>query len=391
MSDDDVLAQARCLPRRRQLSWLLLICAAFGCFACDAPAANPKGAAPQKAPVVIGQVTDKPMEVVRRYLGEVWAASDARLSVAEPGRVLRVHVEEGAVVKKGQVLLELDDRLARAELSEALAQRKRGHVQSGQAGIDAERYTLLEQEQAVSQLEAERERSEAASLQAEKASLDALVDARRERVSRHRLVAPFDGTISSRAVDPGDWLSPGQPALGLLTERRLEVLVRVPPSLLDRVEDIKGVTIESEGRATPAQLLGSVGSLSRGSRTGLLRVEPEAAPDWLRAGASADVAFDLVRGGLLNLPADAVVQGAISQRIFRVLGPPDALTVEPLDVEVVETGGDRVLVRAEGLAAGDRVVVKGNERLRPEQAVTTSGVTGSVPNASAQTSAEESK
>jgi RND family efflux transporter MFP subunit len=348
----------------------LLLLVAFG---CQNEAAQKKRGPPPSATVTVGKVTTEAMQVERRYLGEVWAVSDARLSVAEAGRVLRVHVAEGSKVKKGQLLVELDDRLARAELSEAKATNKRTKVQSAQADNDAERYALMEKERVVSQLEAEQQKSTAESLGAAQAGAEAAVQARSERVARHRLVAPFDGTITARAVDPGDWLSPGDVAVQLLTEQRLEVLVRVPPSLLDRLETLKSVEIVSEGRSVPARVSSSVGALNRETRTGLLRVEPESAPSWLRSGASVGVHVSLSRDGYLNVPSDAVVHGAVGTRVMRVLGEGDKLKVEKVDVHVVESGGDRVLIEAPGLKAGDRIVVRGNERLRPDQSVTLEG------------------
>jgi multidrug efflux pump subunit AcrA (membrane-fusion protein) len=72
-----------------------------------------KQAAPPPAPVTTVRLTDTSLTIERKYLGEVWATAEASLSTAEAGRVQKVHVVEGDKVKRGQVLLELDDRLAR--------------------------------------------------------------------------------------------------------------------------------------------------------------------------------------------------------------------------------------------------------------------------------------
>ncbi len=363
-------AYERARVKLLQLSLVLLVL-----VGCEQNSAPPQKSGSPPAPVSVAPVTDEPMLVQRRYLGEVWAASDARLTVAEAGRVTEVHVVEGSEVKKGDLLVELDDRLARAQLSEAVAQKRRTEVQSGQAGRDAQRYALLEKERAVSELEAQQQESTAESLEAEKEGAAALVAARAEKVARHKLLAPFDGTITVRAVDPGDWLNPGELALQLLTQQRLEILVRVPPSLLDRIDDVDQISLRSDGRSVSGRLASHVGALDRETRTGLLRVEPQETPRWLRPGATVDVVFFLERPGALNVPADAVVHGAVGTRVMRLQDKEGALLAERIDVRVVESGGDRVLVEAEGLSPGDRVVVRGNERLRPGQSVTLKNVT----------------
>src|SRR5690606_39161367 len=153
----------------------------------------------------------------RSYLGEVVASSDAALSTAESGRVRRVHVVEGAAVKRGQLLLELDDGLVRAELVEARASKEEVAVQLKQATREAERYRNLQREAVVSAVEADREVDEANRLVAVGQEAEATIKTRSERVQRHRITAPFDGTVARRLVDPGDHLAAGEPALQLVT------------------------------------------------------------------------------------------------------------------------------------------------------------------------------
>ena len=340
---------------------------------CQNDPAAKKAKPVRPAVVTVDQVTSDSLVVQRAFLGEVWAASDAELSVGEAGRVLRVHVDEGARVKKGQLLVELDDRLARAELSEAIASQQEKAVQSGQAQRDAERYTLMRQEDIVSELEAQQQQSTAESLVAAKAGARATVQARSETVARHRLLAPFDGTITTRAVDPGDWVTPGRPVLRLLTEQRLEVLARVPASLLDQAHNLRAARIVDGGRSVKATIESTVGALDRQTRTGLLRLLTKEAPPWLRSGSTVKVLLTMEQEGSLNLPADAIVRGAVGARVLVVRKQGGHLVAEKVDVQVLAQAGARVLVEAEGLELGDRVVTRGNERLRPGQQVTWEG------------------
>ncbi len=340
-------------------------------IACEGPAPATSAPAKAEAPAVVQLTTLGPttLRVQRTALGEAVARSDASLSVAEAGRVRRVHVGEGDQVKQGQLLVELDDRLARAELSEALVSKRTLSLEEHQASREAQRYRQLEQEAVISSLEADREVDEAERLAAQKEGAQAAIDVQSERVQRHRVVAPFDGVVARRLVDPGDWLNPGEKALQLVTAERVEVLVRVPKDLLSRLPTLSKLELHSDGNSVEGALSGVVKALDPATRTGLLRVYPKKQPEWLVAGSSVEVSFDVQQDGGFVVPRDALVYGVGNVRVVRE----SAGKAEPVMVEVLETAGNLALIATEQdetaapLKAGERVVVRGNERLRPGQ------------------------
>ena len=150
----------------------------------DEPSRSKKSSPP--APVATLRLTDTSLTVERKYLGEVWATAEASLSTAEAGRVRKVHVEEGDKVKPGQLLLELDDRLARVELEQARAEQQQVTVQKQQAEREATRFRELQAQAVTSELESEREQAEALELNAESEGAKATVQARAERVQRRQ-------------------------------------------------------------------------------------------------------------------------------------------------------------------------------------------------------------
>lgn len=351
-----------------RISFILcpLLCGTAACEgSTNAAPGSPPGAQPP-APVVTAIVEDTKLRVERSYLGEVTPSSDARLSAAESARVRKVLVREGDTVKAGDLLVELDDRLAQAELREVVASRDQAEVESEHAKREAERYNLLESEAIVSGLEATRERDEAERLQAREKGVKAAVKVRGERLYRHRIVAPFDGMVASRLADPGDWLTAGQAAIQLVSAGRMEVLVRVPEDLLDQLHGLDTVALVSDGRRTEGTLLGVVDALDPETRTALLRIEPKEPPTWLRSGKSLDVVFTVERDGGWVVPRDALVYGVGSARVIRVVGG----KAVPVNVEELAVSDEHVLVKGE-LEKGAVIVTRGNERLRPGQEVTT--------------------
>ncbi len=348
--------------------------------ACQAPAGATaeRASEPESPPrvVVTSRALSQPFESSQTFSGEAWAVAEAALSVGEAGRVRRVLVAEGARVKQGQLLLELEDGLARAELGRAQATEARVSVEQRLATREASRFAELSREQVVSERENMLEQSQAKALSAEESGARAAVQVSRERVQRHRILAPFDGTISTRSVDPGDWLTPGQPALELVTEERVEVHVRVPPWVLSQSPSGSPATLQSGVHSVPARVTSRVGALDRQTRTGLIRLEPEQRPDWLRPGAAVLVRFRTRRSDGLTVPSDALVYGLTGVRVLRVTDG----KADPVAVTVLQTAGDRALVTAPELRAGDELIVRGNERIAPGQAVTTEGaISGHTP------------
>ncbi len=298
---------------------LLILLAALTVASCNdatAPAAA-STSPPPPAPVELATVGGTSLQVIRTHLGEAVARSDASLSVAEAGRVSRVHVGEGDQVTTGQLLVELDDRLARAELSEALSSKRTLSLEQQQAEREASRYRQLQQEAIISSLEADKEADEAERLAAQKDGAQAAVKVRSERVQRHRLVAPFDGVVARRLVDPGDWLNPGEMALQLVTAERVEVLVRVPKELLARLPTLSKIELEAGRDSVEGDLSGVVKALDPATRTGLLRVYPKQESEWLVAGQSVEVKFTIERRGGLVVPRDALVYGIGNVRVVR--------------------------------------------------------------------------
>lgn len=369
MKHAEVLERGKGCGRRRKRP-------VFGCalmllsmIACDRADTSKQQKPETPAKVVVAKVTNAGVVEQRGFFGNVVAASNANLSAGEAGRVRTVHVDEGDRVEKGQLLVELDDQLARVQLEEAVATRRRTETDEEQAVLEVERFDQMREERVVSDLEAERKRSEAQSLGAAKKGAVAQVARGAEVLRRHRIVAPFAGTVARVSIDPGDWITPGEAAIQLLTDAHLEVEVSVPARVLDSLEQVESVHVEQGDRRVEATVDAAVNALDPRTRTAFLRVVPKETPDWLRVGSGVSVVFQFRRGDGLTVPRDALVYGVAGEKVFEVV---EGKAV-PVAVELVLSSDDQALVRSPELAVGNQVVVKGNERLRPGQPVTTQG------------------
>lgn len=350
------------------LAALALAALAFaGCS--DAAADGERRPEPPPPLVEVAPVRTGAVSITRTYLGQVRSLARAELGAGAAGEVREVTVREGDRVEAGALLVVLDERLARAQLGAARAASEATAAELAQAQRDAERLGRAG-ERVVAGVEIERASARAESLASTRRNQGALAARARAELARHRVVAPFAGVITRRLVDPGDWVVPGATVLELVADDALEVLVRVEPALLDAVEVGHRVTLRAPARSVEGEVRAVVPALDPITRTAQLRVAPLEPSSGLRAGGAVDVVLAFARAGEgVLVPRDALVVGAVGARVVKVV---DERAV-PVSVEILDRGVLDVRVRGEGLAEGDLVAVRGNDRLRPEQPVRVEG------------------
>lgn len=344
--------------------WLLggFSIALLGCEA-EAPAkSGPNG--PPPARVAVETVRSGSIQAQWSFLGDVTALQHAELAAGASGEVRRVLVRVGDRVKEGDLLVEIDPSLAAARMRAASASKEAGAAQFERADRDAERLSTAGPDIAaaaeIEQATSERKRAEAERRRAKAAEAEA-----RAQLGRHRVKAPFDGVVAMRSVDPGDWVEPGVEVVELVDDRGVEVLASVPPDV-SRFLDREGkASLAYKGETVTATIRGIVPALDSESRTVRLRLTPDETRTWLLPGAAVDVVLTVERSedGALVVPRDALVYGIAKIQVVKSVEDKAA----PVPVEVLARGRNEVLIRADGLAAGDTVVTRGNERVFPGQ------------------------
>jgi len=348
--------------QRRAWLPLGLLLAALGCES-EAPA-EPGPSGPPPARVSVGQVRSGSIEAQWSFLGDVGALQRARLAAGASGEVRRVLVRVGDRVKRDDLLVEVDPSLAAARVRAASASKEAGAAQLERAQRDAERLSVAGPDIAA-RAEIEQAKSERKRAAAERGRLSAAEAEARAQLGRHRVTAPFDGVVASRLVDPGDWVDPGVEVIELVDDRGVEVLASVPPDVARFLAVGDKATLARKNESTAATIVGIVSALDTESRTVRLRLAPDAPAPWLLPGAAVEVLLTIERSeeGALVVPRDALVYGIANIQVVKSVDDKAAL----VPVDIVANGRDEVLVRGEGLAPGDLVVTRGNERVFPEQ------------------------
>lgn len=346
------------------LAATLAFAALAACGDSEAPAQGPPPG-PRPALVKVDVVRDGALTDSARYLGQVQPVHEATIAAGVSGHVRDVSGREGDLVALGDLLVTLDTDLIDPRLDAVHAETARVAADLEQARRELDRAAKLPHPVVTA---AERERYEArvASLRAQLRAARATARQIAAEQERHAVRAPFAGAIVARHVDPGAWVSPGVPLLDLVSVDDVEVHVDLPP-LLRRQVEVGGAAKLLGEPPVAARVGGIVPSLDPQTRTMRVRLVPEGAPPpWLVPNAPVEVEFELrVAGEGVLVSRDALVRGPVNVRVIAVR---EGQAV-PVEVEVLGTSGGDALVRGEGLAVGDTVVVRGNDRLRPGQPI----------------------
>ena len=200
---------------------VLLPALGFGLLGCSKP--QQAAAAPDTArPVKTQRVGGAESSGERRFPGKVDSSSKAELAFRVPGTVRKMHVREGDMVTKGQVLAELDPRDYEIRLKDRQATYDR-------AKNDFNRAQELVKDGFISRTDYDKKESEFK-------NAEAALEAAKQDIDYTRLKAPFDGAVAQRYVEPAEEVPAKQPVLALQDETQLEIRVSVPESIVSRID-----------------------------------------------------------------------------------------------------------------------------------------------------------
>ena len=312
-----------------------------------------------------------------RLTGSLTSPHTARLAPDFEGRLISIEVDAGEHVEAGDVLLRLDDELARLELAQAIAAEHEAEADLA----DARRRVVEVRELVAKHTFPE---SEARSLEALVTRNQAILERRHaERayaaatLARHTLKAPFDGVIAARDADPGEQVDSSSNVLQLVAIDRLQLDLRVPQKYFRRVEAGTPVTFRLDalpGEAIEARVSSVVPVSDPDARTFLVRSEIDNRAGRLTPGMSVRAVLRIgTNRQAESVPRDALVRypdGRIAVWVAEVEG--DGQVVRERLVRSGLAFDDKVEI-IEGLVVGEHVVVRGNETLREGQKVRVTG------------------
>lgn len=294
-------------------------------------------------------VEAKPHIAVDEVTGTVRAKLRSVIEAKIVGRIEKLNVVPGQVVKANDLLVELDSREIEAKLDQARA--------------------VLEQ--------SNKELARAQSLMANKVTTQAEFDAvqARNRVAKGSVAeaetmlgytsvrAPFDGVITRKLADVGDLASPGKPLLEIEDPKNLRFETDIPEALIGNVEPGAKLMVRTGTLNVPATVSEIAPAADPNSRTFLVKLDLTPTPG-IRAGQFGRVGIPVSETNVLRVPASAVQQRGQMETVF-------VIRDGKAHLRLVKTGkrfGTEIEI-VSGIENGEQVVTEGANRLSDEQPV----------------------
>ena len=329
-------------------------------------------------PVGVAVVKRGDVRLTLRALGAVTPLATVTVTTQINGYLMSVGFKEGQLVKKGQLLALIDPRPYEVALEQDRAQIARDEATLKQAQMDLERYRTLSGQQSIARQTYE---DQVWTVKQDQGTVDydkALIKAQQLNLTYCHIVAPTDGRVGLRQVDPGNYVQTsstgGIVVLTMLNPTTVEFAVPEDslPQIMARVHSGAALPVTAFDRANVTQLatgqLAAVDTqVNTTTGTVMLRANFENSDERLYPSQFVNVVMllDTLKDAL-RVPVGAVQRGAPGSYVYLV-DAENTVSVHP--IKLGPQDGDFYAVES-GLSAGDVVVTDGADRLRDGAKVT---------------------
>ncbi len=333
----------------------------------------PRSAEKQATSVELADVRESDVPIWLSGIGTVQASNMVTVRPRTGGALDKVNFTEGAMVKEGEVLAEIDPRPYQAALGQTEAKQIQDEAQLANAVLAATRFQTLVKSQAVSQQEVDQAEASVSELTALVKADKAAVQAARLDLDLTTIRAPIAGRTGMRLIDAGNLVTANQAGgLVVLTQMQPVAVVFTLPQrnlsdLSPRVRPgsppLKVQTLDDSGKVLAEGLLELIDN-QIDSSTGTVRLKATFTNDdlvlWPGQFVSARVLVE-TREKVITVPSEAVLPGLDGQFCYVVKADQ---TVEP---RTVKTGPviEGITLIEEGLKVGESIVVTGQGKLKP--------------------------
>ncbi|MEN8822431.1 MAG: efflux RND transporter periplasmic adaptor subunit [Abyssibacter sp.] len=324
-------------------------------------------AQPPATPVQVDPVRVASTAGQLRIVARVVAPEAGEIAARTAGTIIRYAVDVGDTVRAGSVLAELDRKSQTSTLALAKADLARAEAQAVLAREQMQRVQALRGSSAFSESLLDQRTAELGVAEADVQLARVNVASAQTDYDWGLVKAPFPGVVTARPSNVGAWVNRGQPVVSLVNPAAFEIEADVPANRLRGLTAGTPVTVELASASLTGRIRAIVPAENPSTRTRPVRIAADIPPtlEGLAANASARVVLPLAgTSDALTVHKDAINRRGDAATVYVVEDGKAA--VRP--VTLGDAVGNRLVVR-EGLAAGELVVIRGNERLRPGQAV----------------------
>lgn len=341
----------------------------------------PTGRAPIAVTVTPVKRADFP--VVLESLGQVQAYNTVLVRARVDGQIDKIAFHEGQMVKKGDLLAQIDPRPFQAALDQAVAKKSQDEATLANAKLDLARYATLAQKDFATRQQLDTQNALVLQLTASIAADAAAIDAARTQLDYTTIRAPISGRAGFRLIDEGNLVNAGQQT-GIVSIAQLQpisVIFTEPQQYVDRINqelahgspEVTVTNAEGQKLAT-GKLAISDNQVDLTTGTIRLKAEFENKDNSLWPGLAVTTQLKLgVDKDALIIPAYAVQHGQNGLYVY-VVDNQNRAEVRP--VKVARENMEAAVI-SDGLKEGERVVTAGQLLLQPGAQVAIDSSSGS--------------
>ncbi len=321
---------------------------------------------PLLASVVTQKVEKGRLSQKQSFNGTLTFNQKSRLASETEGKVTRLYFDEGDYVKKGDLLLEIDALILDANINATKASIKEIEFALERARLDFKRYEVLLAKQSVSQQKYDEFYFQKMQLEQKLVSLQSSLQAQKILKSKKSLRAPFNGYISERTIQVGEWLKEGSEIALLVNPEKIDITIYLPSSYINVVSNKMDLQVTINNKVYPARLIAALLSGDEKTRSFPLKLRLLPTKDRFFDGTQAQISLEKSsHDDVLMVSRDAVIKRFGNDVVFVIKDE----KAQMIPVEIIGFDADKVALTAQQLHAGDEVITKGNERIFPNQEI----------------------
>lgn len=334
---------------------------------------NQKPQAPIKSTsVVVATALKKDVPVYISALGNVTATYTVTLKTQINGLLMKVLYKEGQLVKKGDLLMEIDQRLLQAQLLQYEGQLVRDQALLDNALIDLKRYQVLWKQDSVSQQTLATQISLVKQYQGTVATDKGLIETTRVNLIYCHITSPVDGRIGLRLVDPGNFVQTSD-TTGLAVITTLDpitVIFTIPedniPDVLSQAYANNKMPVQAYDRQDDTLLAtGQLITMDNqiNTTTGTVKLRARFANPQNRLFSNQFVNIKILANTLhdaITVPTAAIQHGNKGDYVYR-LNSDSTVTIQAIKTGITQEDDTVVL---KGLMPGQQVVTEGTDQLK---------------------------
>ena len=289
----------------------------------------------------------------------------ATINAEVSGSVVQTYVDRGEQVKRGQILLRIDDLAERQSFLSAQSAARSAKLVEENAQSDLRRDTRLYEAGAIAERDLEAAKRALAAARAASADANARLATAREQLDKTSVTAPLAGKVSERPVNAGDVVQPGTPLVTVIDPSSMRLEAAVPSDEVSGIEVGAPVrfTVSGYGDRTFTGRVERINpAVDPTTRQVIIYVSIPNSTSKLVAGLFAEGRVATESRLALEVPADAVDQSGVRPMVTRITH--GRVERVPVQLGARDDATDRLEIRS-GLSAGDTLLLGASQSIAP--------------------------